>query len=430
MSEWKVSTLQDLVVLLKDGTHGTHKDFFDGIPMLSAKDILNGKILIPDNARTISEHDYKAIHSTYEIERDDLLLTIVGTIGRCAIVKEKTKKFTLQRSVGIIRLNKNIVSPEYIYNYFQSKKFQLELEKSINASAQGGIYLGKLGKIEISYPVLIQEQLEIANRLSTINIVIEKTQSAIAKYKAIKQGMLHDLFTRGIDMQTGQLRHKYEDAPELYKESELGMVPTKWNVDVLELLSDKIGSGVTPTGGSEVYKASGILFIRSQNVLKGSLSLNDVAFISSEIDEIMQGSRVKPFDVLLNITGASIGRCAYFPKELEFANVNQHVCIIRFKNASKEIAIVASEFLNSNFGQNQINRSNAGGNREGLNFKQIGNFYFPEIESEELVKISNKIEMINSQLKSEQSYLQKLQQIKTGLMNDLLTGKINVNLAE
>ncbi|RYE57605.1 MAG: restriction endonuclease subunit S [Sphingobacteriales bacterium] len=79
----------------------------------------------------------------------------------------------------------------------------------------------------------LPEQQKIAKILGTIDAVIEKTQVAIAKYKAIKQGMLHDLFTRGIDVQTGKLRPKYEDAPELYKESKLGMVPKEWEVDSL-----------------------------------------------------------------------------------------------------------------------------------------------------------------------------------------------------
>ena len=69
------------------------------------------------------------------------------------------------------------------------------------------------------------EQRHIAQILSTCDSVIEKTQAAIDKYKVIKQGMLHDLFARGIDINTGQLRSKYEDAPGLYKDSKLGFIP-------------------------------------------------------------------------------------------------------------------------------------------------------------------------------------------------------------
>ena len=238
--------------------------------------------------------------------------------------------------------------------------------------------------------------------------------------------MVHDLFTRGIDLPTGKLRPKYEDAPELYKESKLGIVPREWEVETLDGLTEKIGSGITPTGGSEIYKSSGVLFIRSQNVLIGRLAIEDAAFITKEIDERMEGSRVRPFDVLLNITGASIGRCAFFPSELESANVNQHVCIIRFLHTSKPLAVFASEFMNSDFGQCQINRSNAGGNRDGLNFQQIKSFNFPVIDEIELELISTIIENLSKKINTEVFFQNKLQKIKVGLMEDLLSGRKQV----
>ena len=283
MSDWKESKLKDITIFIKDGTHGTHKDVPDGIPLLSAKDIENGKILIPDNCRTVSESDYKLLHANYEIENDDLLLTVVGTIGRVAIAKKLSKKITFQRSVSIIRFDKSKILPDYSYYYFQYFNFQQTLERSKNASAQGGVYLGELAKAKIFHPVLPSEQRKIAKILTTCDTVIEQTQSAIAKYKAIKQGILHDLFTRGLDA-NGKLRPNYHDTPELYKESELGMIPKEWDVKRLEELTEKIGSGVTPTGGSEVYQTSGVLFIRSQNVLIGSLSIEDAAFITTEIE--------------------------------------------------------------------------------------------------------------------------------------------------
>jgi type I restriction enzyme S subunit len=75
---------------------------------------------------------------------------------------------------------------------------------------------------------------KIAKILSTCDEVIEKTEAAIAKYKAIKQGMMHDLFTRGIDTATGKIRPSYQEASELYKESALGMIPKEWEVKRLE----------------------------------------------------------------------------------------------------------------------------------------------------------------------------------------------------
>ncbi len=106
-------------------------------------------------------------------------------------------------------------------------------------------------------------------------------------------------------------------------------LPAGWRWVRLSDHIRKIGSGLTPSGGQSVYVASGIPLIRSQNVLMNGFTTEGLAYISSDIDEEMSQSRVYEGDVLLNITGASIGRVCVAPAELCPANVNQHVCIIR-----------------------------------------------------------------------------------------------------
>lgn len=325
-------------------------------------------------------------------------------------------------TIFCIKANAGIDTKWLFYNFLNTDLTILNEATGVPSVNSKALYKLKFKWFEL--PI----QQHISHILTIADIVIEKTQSTISKYKVIKQGMLQDLFTRGIDVTTGKLRPKYEDAPELYKESKLGIMPRGWEMETLDRLTEKIGSGITPTGGSEIYKSSGVLFIRSQNVLIGRLAIEDAAFITKEIDERMEGSRVKPFDVLLNITGASIGRCAFFPSELESANVNQHVCIIRFLHTSKPLAVFASEFMNSDFGQCQINRSNAGGNRDGLNFQQIKSFNFPVIDEIELELISTIIETISEKINIEVIFQNKLQMIKVGLMEDLLGGKRSVKI--
>jgi len=137
----------------------------------------------------------------------------------------------------------------------------------------------------------------------------------------------------------------------------------------------KIGSGITPKGGETAYKAKGIPLIRSQNVLANRLDLSEVAFIDEAQHIKMSGSKVVPGDVLLNITGASIGRSCIVPPNVYEANVNQHVCIIRLKQSMD--GRLLSNFLNSWFGQKQIWSFQGGGSREGLNYHQIGSFDIP-----------------------------------------------------
>ena len=95
----------------------------------------------------------------------------------------------------------------------------------------------------------------------------------------------------------------------------------------MELVCSKIGSGSTPRGSN--YATSGIPFFRSQNVYDDGLVYDDIKFISEEIHQQMKSTEVQPNDILLNITGGSLGRCAVVPSDFERGNVSQHVCILR-----------------------------------------------------------------------------------------------------
>ena len=137
-------------------------------------------------------------------------------------------------------------------------------------------------------------------------------------------------------------------------------------------LCSKVGSGKTPKGGNTVYSDEGILFIRSQNVLNGMIDINDATYINSTIHIGMKSSEVQKDDILLNITGASIGRSCMYPFDYP-ANVNQHVCIVRINNATVNRRYILSLIL-SPLIQSQIDDCQNGGSREGLNFQQIRGF--------------------------------------------------------
>ena len=142
-------------------------------------------------------------------------------------------------------------------------------------------------------------------------------------------------------------------------------------------LTTLISSGVTPKGGSEVYLLDGpAMLIRSQNVLINSLSIEDVAYIDEATDASMVRTRVQCGDVLLNITGASIGRAAAFKLRGVRANVNQHVCIIRPRQDRLDQGYLTYLITSPPF-QANIDRLQRGGTRQALTFGQIANFEIP-----------------------------------------------------
>ena len=157
-----------------------------------------------------------------------------------------------------------------------------------------------------------------------------------------------------------------------------------WEQRKLGNITVKIGSGKTPLGGKSAYVETGIPLIRSQNVNGDKVDFADIVYIDEATDELMANSRVYTNDVLLNITGASIGRSAVY-KGLESANVNQHVCIIRPTEGHQPDFIQLN--LSSDNGQKQIDASQAGGGREGLNFQEIGKmqFSFPSLNEQKAI---------------------------------------------
>jgi len=423
MSKWKECKLQDITVFIKDGSHGTHKDASNGIPLLSAKDINDGQINIPDDCRKISIEDYSQIHSNYSIENNDLLITIVGTIGRVAIVKELKQKITFQRSVGIIRLNRHLVSSTYIFHYFQSDQFQRALKKSMNASAQGGVYLGEIAKLNIHFPISLAEQQRIASILSTCDAVIEKTQEAIAKFKAIKQGVLHDLFTRGIDINTGKLRPHHEGAPDLYKESKLGWIPKEWREeefqDVCPFITD--GSHFSPKPVEE-----GEIIVNVKDMGEYGIKYATCTRISRQEFDFLKKQNCSPQkgDVLLSKDG-TIGRVILF-------NDDRQVVLLSSIAILRPFSWLLSAFLyfyiKSAYFDVQLQIKTSGSALKRIVLKDINTLIacFPKELDEQRI-ITDRLVSIEQQIESEQAYLQKMQQIKKGLMEDLLSGKVSVD---
>ena len=190
---WSIKKLGLCLSLLKDGTHGTHIDVPNGIMLLSAKDVINGQIILSKDSRRISIGDFNLLHKKYHIQNGDVVLTIVGTIGRCAIIDNYNDNYTFQRSVAILRPYKEITS-KYLLTYIQGSSFQKELLKRQSVSAQPGVYLDDLSKIYLLLPPL-PEQEKIAGILGTWDEAIEKLSNLIEHKKLLKKGLMQKLLT-------------------------------------------------------------------------------------------------------------------------------------------------------------------------------------------------------------------------------------------
>ena len=207
----------------------------------------------------------------------------------------------------------------------------------------------------------------------------------------------------------------------------LGDVPAHWAVRRLKFQVMKVGSGVTPSGGAEAYELEGIPLLRSQNVHFDGLRLDDVVFISSETHDSMANSKVQPNDVLLNITGASIGRCCVVPSTIGEANVNQHVAVIRADSSIDPSFL--SYLLRADPGQRQIELSQTGSGREGLTFDAIRNFVVPLPEITEQRQIAAfldwKIRRIDALSARKQELLEGLKEKRIAVITQAVTRGLN-----
>lgn len=206
-----------------------------------------------------------------------------------------------------------------------------------------------------------------------------------------------------------------------YKLTEVGVIPEDWVCSEIGELALRVGSGITPTGGEKIYKKYGKPFVRSQNVGWGTLLLDDLAFIDNHTHESFQASEIKQGDVLLNITGASIGRSAVADTRLNGGNVNQHVCEIR--PCHRLDSYYLNNYLLSVDGQRQIDSFQAGGNRQGLNYQQVRSFLIPLPPLPEQTAIATTLSDVDSLISSLDALIAKKKQIKQGAMQELLSGK-------
>ena len=204
----------------------------------------------------------------------------------------------------------------------------------------------------------------------------------------------------------------------------IGEIPADWSIVKIKAGVHKVGSGKTPSGGATSYADEGVLFLRSQNVYDTGLELSNPTYITPEVDEEMKGTRVFPNDVLLNITGGSIGRCCIFPESLETANVNQHVSIIRVDER-----VFLPEFMHyywiSPLGSMAINLYQTGGNREGMSAEAIKNtpiILMPLEEQKHICKVLDfKCAKIDAVLDKTRSSIEEYKKLKQAIITQAVT---------
>ena len=313
------------------------------------------------------------------------------------------------------------VDRKFLFYYFQSSTFKQEGEASMTGA--GGLKRVSpelLRQHHLLLPAPETQRL-IANYLerevARIDALISEKERMLVLLEEKRDAFISRAVTRGINPKALLKRSGFDW---------LGEIPAHWEVWKLKYVVTKIGSGITPRGGADSYQSEGIRLFRSQNIHFDGLRMDDIVFIDEDTHESMSNSKVFDGDVLINITGASIGRCFYIEDMQGEANVNQHVCIVR--PASQVETKFLYFTLRSDIGQHQIDLSQSGSGREGLNFESLGNFSVvipPRNEQLEIIDYLQIASQRSAELMTEiRSSIEYLKERRVALITAAVTGQI------
>ncbi|MGH8146466.1 MAG: restriction endonuclease subunit S [Rhodanobacteraceae bacterium] len=283
-----------------------------------------------------------------------------------------------------------------------------------------------LEALQLYKPALAQQRV-IAQVLDNLDATIRRTEEIIAKLKQVKQGLLHDLLTRGIDA-NGELRPPQSQGPHLYKPSPLGWIPKQWGEACMSEHCVLITKGTTPAAAHMWQGDEGIRFLRVDNLsFEGDFDFNASSYrIARQTHEgELARSRCIPGDVLTNIVGPPLGKLGLVTSELGEVNVNQAIAIFRPKFG------VSPEFLFYWIGSPGAqawlrSRAKQTSGQVNLTLALCSELPMPCVPSEEQQKIVEGLQRSQRGIALETAGLRELMAMKSGLMDDLLTGRVHV----
>ncbi len=356
-----------------------------------------------------------------------VILSTGATIGKVGIAYVELA--TKQGITGIVANEK--ILPKFLYYELLFKK------PNVIAWAQGSTFaeirVPILEKIPLKVPKSIRLQEKIYKILEKIDQTIEKTEALIEKYQQIKTGLMHDLFTRGITAD-GKLRPPKEQAPELYKETPIGWIPKEWDFDLLDAVKDSIVDG--PFGSNlktEHYVIdAGVRVVRLQNIQSTMYNDTDRAYVSHDHANFLIRNKVIPSDILIAGLGDDkypVGRSCQYPLDLPAA-INKADCFrlrCKLEKWSNEFIMY---YMNTSGARHQIRKYEQGVTRPRINLSNIKRVLLPTPGIKEQEAISLQLKTIEMKINNEERTKTKLLQQKSGLMHDLLTGKVQVKVDE
>ncbi len=355
------------------------------------------------------------------VDQGDLIMSICATIGKPIIVDMPACIHD-----GFVHIY-DIQDADVAYLYYVLQFTEDQLVAKGQPGTQVNLNTSIVGNHRVFAPSL-PEQRKIARILSTVDDLIERTEALIAKYRAIKQGLMHDLLTRGVDA-SGRLRLPREEAPGLYRESAVGWVPREWEVVTLGAIVRERG-GFIQTGpfGSQLhaheYVASGVPMVMPQDIEDGFIREDKIAYITDKKAGELSRHIMTSNDVVFARRG-DLSRCAAIGQREAGWLCGTGSMLLR---ASPEVIYGRwlSYFYSHDWGQRQILARVVGSTMVNLNSMLLQRLVIARPDVREQKQIVERLDAQDRQIGVQAESRSKLALIKAGLMQDLLTGRVRV----
>lgn len=411
---WKLTKLEKLGISgkspIKAGPFGSSlkKEFYvkSGYKVYGQEQVIAGNLSIGNYY--IDSHRFESLKSC-AIESGDILISLVGTFGKALVVPKTFEPGIINPRLIRLSLDSSKTDPFFIKEWLVSPATQNLLNDVAHGGTMGVINAKTLKSLPLLLPPLA-EQKKIAAILSGVDEAIASTQAVIEQTHKVKQGLLQQLLTCGI----GHTKFKY---------SAIGKTPEGWGVLPLANLCYKITDGSHQA--VKTSKDGKIPFLYVSCVRDGKILWENTARISFETyNDISKGREPKPGVVLYTAVG-SYGHAALVHTNTPFS-FQRHIAYI-LPNPDKIYSEFISIFLNSSIGRKYADIVAVGNAQKTVTLQQLSSFPLPVPPLAEQKKIIEIISTFENILSISENRLQMLSEIKHGLMQDLLTGRVRVN---
>jgi type I restriction enzyme S subunit len=407
---WRIETLENLTNSITVGHVGSTSLYYrdKGIPFIRTGNLNSGKIVLNDLRYITLDFHEKLKKSKLQV--GDVLVSRVGYTGNAAIVPEGFPEANCANII-IIRTDETVY-PKYLHSFINSPVAAQQNAAFTVGSAQAVLNTGAIKKLIAIIPPL-PEQQKIAQILTSVDEVIEKTQAQIDKLKDLKTAMMQELLTKGI----GHVE---------FKDSPVGRIPVGWEVKTLEALSSFVTSG--SRGWAQYYSSTGAIFIRIGNLTREHINFRfkDIIYVTPPNSAEGKRTLVQEGDVLISIT-ADLGIIAVVNKSIGEAYVNQHVSLVRLDDPS--MARWVGHFLAFEDSRKQFTANNDAGAKAGLNLTAIRKTQVALPSKNERRKIVEALDSVDKLISEKRRKLNVTNDTKKALMQDLLTGKVRVKVS-